>query len=296
MESVKYENSNIKPKLPNKRKNSSRKLIRYFLLYSLLLLIAFLVLSPVIWIVGSSFNPGTSIFSSTLIPKNPTVKHYIKLFTETDYPIWFMNTLKIATINMIVSLVITTLSAFAFSRFRFRGRKQGMMVILILQMFPSILAMTAIYALLTKLNLINTHMGLIIVYATGQIPFNTWLVKGYLDAIPRSLDEAAKIDGATNLAILTKIILPLAKPILVFVALQNFIGPWFDFIFPQLILRSADKKTLAMGLFAWIAERQQNHYTLFAAGAILVAVPITILYTYFQKHIVEGLSAGATKG
>lgn len=280
-----------------KKKNFNfKKIIKYTIIYSLLIFISILILSPVVWIVGSSFNPGKTLFSTTLIPKNPTIQHYIDLFKETDYPIWFKNTLKIATMNMVVSVVITTLTAYALSRFRFKGRKQGMMTILILQMFPSMLALTAIYALLTKLSLINTHLGLIIVYATGQIPFNTWLVKGYFDAIPKSLDEAAKIDGATNLTILLKVILPLAKPILVFVALQNFISPWFDFVFPQLVLRSSDKKTLAMGLFQWVAEKQQNNFTLFAAGAILVAIPITLLYAYFQKHIVEGLSAGATKG
>ncbi len=279
-----------------KKKITLKNVIKYTLIYSLLILISFVILSPVVWIIGSSFNPGSSVFSSTLIPKNPTIQHYIDLFTETEYPLWFLNTLKVATMNMIVSVIITTLTAYAFSRFRFRGRKQGMMTILVLQMFPSILAMTAMYVLLTKLHLINTHIGLVIVYATGQIPFNTWLVKGYLDAIPRSLDEAAKIDGASNITILTKIIMPLSKPILVFVALQNFVGPWFDFIFPQLVLRGADKKTLAMGLFNWIKDRQANQFTLFAAGAILVAIPITLLYAYFQKHIVEGLSAGATKG
>lgn len=273
-----------------------KNIFKYTLMYSLLLLIGIIILSPVVWIVGSSFNQGSSIFSSTLIPKNPTIKHYVALLTDTSYPIWFFNTLKIATMNMVLSVIITTTTAYVFSRFRFKGRKKGMMTILILQMFPSMLAMTAIYVLLDKINLLNTHLGLVIVYATGQIPFNTWLVKGYLDAIPRSLDEAAKIDGASNITILTKVILPLAKPMLVFIALQNFVGPWFDFVFPQLILRSADKKTLAMGLFEWIADRQANQFTLFAAGAILVAVPITILYAYFQKHIVAGLSAGATKG
>lgn len=279
-----------------KKKLKFENIVKYTILYSLLIFISIIILAPVVWIIGSSFNPGKSLFSTTLIPKNPTIKHYIDLLMETDYPIWFKNTLKIATINMIVSVIITTLSAYAFSRFRFKGRKQGMMTILILQMFPSMLALTAIYVVLTKLSLINTHTGLIIVYATGQIPFNTWLVKGYFDAIPKSLDEAAKIDGASNLIILRQIILPIAKPILVFVALQNFIGPWFDFVFPQLVLRSSDKKTLAMGLFQWVAEKESNQFTLFAAGAILVAIPITLLYAYFQKYIVEGLSAGATKG
>jgi arabinogalactan oligomer/maltooligosaccharide transport system permease protein len=184
----------------------------------------------------------------------------------------------------------------AFSRFKFKGKKLTMMTILILQMFPSMLAMMALYVILNKFGLLNTHFGLVIVYATGQIPFNTWLVKGYLDGIPKSLDEAARIDGASNLTIVTQVVLPLAKPILVFVALQNFIGPWFDFVLPQVILRSQDKWTLALGLFRWVADRAQNNFTMFAAGAVLVTIPITILWAVFQKHIVEGLAAGANKG
>jgi len=156
--------------------------------------------------------------------------------------------------------------------------------------------MTAIFILLSKLGLLNSHWGLILVYAGGQIPYNTWLCKGYFDGIPRSLDEAAKIDGASNMTIFIKIILPLARAIITLVALTNFMGPWFDFIFPQIILKSANKKTLAMGLFEWVQKQQNTQFTRFAAGAILVAIPITLLFVYLQKHIVEGLSSGATKG
>nr|WP_201786587.1 sugar ABC transporter permease [Clostridium tepidiprofundi] len=271
-------------------------LIQKIVLYVLLISISIIIITPVIWIILSSFNSGTSLFSSTLIPKHPTLIHYKELFTQTDFPIWYKNTLKIATINMIISVILTTLSAYAFSRFRFIGRKFGLMALMILQMFPGFLAMTAIYILLMKMHLLNTHWGLILVYAGGQIPYNTWLCKGYYDGIPRSLDEAARIDGASNLTIFAKIIFPLAKPIITLVALTNFMGPWFDFIFPQIILRSADKKTLAMGLFEWIQKQQNTEFTRFAAGAILVAIPITLLFVFLQKYIVEGLAAGATKG
>lgn len=264
--------------------------------YALLVFISIIIIMPVLWIVLASFNSGTSLFSSTLIPKNPTLIHYQNLFTKTQFPIWYMNTLKIATINMIVSVILTTMSAYVFSRFKFRGRRSALMTMMILQMFPSFLAMTAIYIMITKIGLMNTHWGLILVYAGGQIPYNTWLCKGYFDGIPHSLDEAAKIDGASNLTIFTKVIMPLAKPIVVFVALTNFMGPWFDFIFPQIILRRAESKTVAMGLFEWVQKQQNTNFTMFAAGAILVAVPITILFVFLQKHIVEGLSQGAVKG
>ena len=279
-----------------KRKIRLNDVISKALIYLLLISISIVVITPVIWIVGSSFNPGTSLYSSTLIPKNPTFQHYIDLFTETEYLTWYLNTLKIATFNMIISVCITSITAYAFARFKFKGKKPAMMTVLLLQMFPSILTMVAVYIILMKLNLLNTHAGLILVYASGQIPYNTWLVKGYFGGIPMSLDEAAKIDGASNMTIFTKIILPLARPIIVLVALTNFMGPWFDFIFPRLILRHQEKWTLALGLFNWVTEMQNEQFTRFAAGAILVAVPITLLFVFLQKHIVEGLSSGATKG
>lgn len=282
--------------IENKKKFSVQRLLKMIPVYTLLILISVLILAPVVWIVGSSLNPGTSLFSSSIIPKEPTLQHYRDLFTETDYKIWYLNTLKIATINMILSVILTTLTAYVFSRFRFKGRKFTIVAMLILQMFPAFMSMTAIYVLLYRLNLLNTHLGLILVYASGQIPYNTWLCKGYFEGIPKSLDEAAKIDGASNMTIFRKIIIPLAKPIITFVAISNFIGPWFDFVFPQLILRTSDKKTLALGLFEWIQKNQNTYFTRFAAGSILVAIPITVLFMFLQKYIVEGLSSGATKG
>ncbi|OJN79403.1 sugar ABC transporter permease, partial [Escherichia coli] len=197
--------------------------------------------------------------------------------------------------NMLISLVVVTMTAYVFSRYRFRGKRNTLMSILVLQMFPAFLSMTAIYILLSKANLIDTYTGLLLVYVTGSLPFMTWLVKGYFDAIPTSLDEAAKIDGAGHLTIFIQIILPLAKPILVFVGLVSFTGPWMDFILPTLVLRSEDKMTLAIGIFSWIASNSAENYTLFAAGALLVAVPITLLFVFTQKHITTGLVSGAVK-
>lgn len=279
-------------------KTKGNKISRYItkvILYAILLFLTVIVLAPVIWIIGSSLNPGNSLYGSTLIPKNPSFIHYKELFTKTDFARWYFNTLKIATINMILSVIFTTLTAYVFSRFKFKGKKIGLVSMLILQMFPSFLSMTAIYVLLMQIGLLNTHLGLILVYAGGQIPYNAWLVKGYFDGIPRSLDEAARIDGASNITIFRKIILPIARPIITFIALTQFTAPWMDYILPRLILRSADKKTLAMALYEMVTGQQNTKFTMFAAGAILVAIPITLLFIYLQKHIVEGLAAGATK-
>lgn len=277
-------------------KHRTSNLLEKVFVYFLLTLAALIVIIPVFWIVLSSLQEGNSLFSSTFIPNKITFSHYVDLFKKTDFPLWYWNTFKIAVVNMLISLVITTLTAYVFSRYNFRGKKATMISVLVLQMFPSFLAMTAIFILLSKLNLLDTYTGLILVYTAGQIPYNSWLVKGYFDGIPKTLDEAARVDGADHLTIFLKVIMPLAKPILVLVAITNFMGPWFDFIFPYLVLRSQEKRTLAMGIFDWVQKGANDNFTMFASGAILVAVPITILFLILQKHIVKGLSAGAVKG
>ncbi|MFS0637889.1 sugar ABC transporter permease [Mesobacillus foraminis] len=266
------------------------------LIYAVLILTTVVILYPVMWIVSGSLNPGDSLFTTRFIPESISFVHYQYLFNETDYPLWYWNTFKIAFWNMILSTILVVTAAYAFSRFRFPGRKQGLMAMLILQMFPSFMGMIAIYILLLQVNLLDNHWGLILVYAGGSIPFGAWLVKGYFDGIPRSLEEAAKIDGASDVKIFYKIMMPLSKPILVFIAVTNFIGPWMDFIFARLVLRSDEKKTLAVGLFEMITGRANTEFTNFAAGAVLVAVPITILFFIFQDHLVNGLKAGANKG
>lgn len=264
-------------------------------IYIMLIFMALVVLIPIIWIVGSSFNQQSSLLSATAFPEHPTIAHYIELVKETKFLNWYANTLKIAVINMALSVILTSLTAYVFSRFKFKGKKTGLLSILILQMFPSFMGMMATYNILWQLNLLNTHFGLILTYAAGQIPYNTWLVKGYLSSISRSLDDAARLDGASNLRIFRQIILPLMKPILIFVALNQFISPWMDFIFPRMILSSPEKKTLAIGLYDLINSNTNNQFTTFAAGAVLVAVPITILYVCLQKYLIQGVAAGANK-
>ena len=288
--------SNSASNLPARRKKfSARDVFATFGVYALLIFMALLVLTPIVWIIGASFNPMSSLLSATAFPENPTVLHYVKLIKETKFVYWYANTLKIALINMAISVVLTSMTSYVFSRFRFKGKRAGLLSILILQMFPSFMGMMATYNILWQLNLLDTHFGLILTYAAGQVPYNTWLVKGYLSNIPSSLDEAAKLDGASNLRIFTQIVLPLMKPILIFVALSQFITPWMDFIFPRMILSSPEKKTLAIGLYDMINANTNNNFTTFAAGAILVAVPITILYVCLQKYLIQGVTAGANK-
>ncbi|EGA65217.1 sugar ABC transporter permease [Vibrio brasiliensis] len=265
------------------------------LVYLFLLTNALLVLGPVIWTVLASFKPGSNMFSSSFSGWSFSLEHYVALFQDTPYLQWYLNTFALATANMLISLVVVTMTAYVFSRYRFKGKRNVLMGVLVLQMFPAFLSMTAIYILLSKLNMIDTYAGLLFVYVAGSLPFMTWLVKGYFDAIPTSLDEAAKIDGAGHMTIFIEIILPLARPILVFVALVSFTGPWMDFILPTLILRSEEKMTLAIGIFSWITSNSAENFTLFAAGSLLVAIPITLLFVATQKHITTGLVSGAVK-
>lgn len=274
---------------------NTAQVIKTTLIYIILVLTTFVVLYPIIFVIIGSLNPGQTLFAAKLIPKRLTLLHYDRLFVEKDYLLWYANTLKIAFFTMILSTLLIVMTAYSFSRFRFAGRRQSLMAMLVLQMFPSFMGLIAIYILLLQLNLLDSHWGLIFVYAGGSIPFGAWLCKGYFDGLPRSLEEAAKIDGATHTTIFMRIILPLSLPIVVFIAVTNFIGPWMDFILARLIIRSNDKKTLAIGLYEMVTGQQNTEFTTFAAGAVLVAVPITILFIILQRHMVEGLRAGANK-
>ncbi|WP_195575345.1 sugar ABC transporter permease [Paenibacillus sp. 1001270B_150601_E10] len=270
--------------------------VRLILSYLLLILIALSVFYPTFWILMSSIRPGTSIYSETLIPTNPTIEHYISLFTSEQYQYgrWYLNTLKIATFNMIFGVILVVMTAYALSRFRFYGRKNLMSGMLVLGMFPGFMSMIAIYILLMQLNLLDTHLALILVYSAGA-PLGAFVVKGFFDTIPKSLEESARIDGATHWTVFVRIMLPLSKPMITYIGLMTFAGAWGDFIFARLVLRTKEKWTLAIGLWDMVNNASTN-FTMFAAGAVLIAIPIALLYLFLQRFLVEGLTAGASKG
>jgi len=204
--------------------------IRLTLSYLVLLSAIAIVIYPILWVIGSSFNPGNTLSSSTIIPKNATLAHYKELFAETDYLIWYWNTLKICFITMVLSVIFIGLTAYAFSRYKFIGRKNGLLLFLILQMIPQFVAILAIYILAYQVGLLDTHFALILVYVGGLIPMNTYLAKNYYDTIPKELDESARIDGAGHFRIFWQIIRPLSKPILAVIPLFSFISPFADLI------------------------------------------------------------------
>lgn len=213
----------------------------------------------------------------------------------TNYKRWYLNTLLIACMNTIFTVIICTTSGYIFSRFQFTGRKQLLSGMIVLQMFPSFIGMVATYAILNKLNALDTLWGLVLVYAAGSIPFNSQLMKGYFDTMPKDIAEAAYIDGASPLTAYVRVILPAAKPQIVFLTLTSFTGPWMDYIFPRMVLRSDNMKTLAVGLYEMISGRSNDNFTMFAAGAILVAVPFAILFLSGQKSLLQSLAGTSGK-
>lgn len=274
------------------------KIFRLTITYFIIAIMAVVIIYPLVWVFGASLTPGTSISSFNIIPENPTWDHYKKLFNpeESLYLKWYWNTLKVSLIAMAASVITISLMAYSFSRYRFVGRKNGLITFLILQMIPNFAALIAIFVLANVTGLINTHLGLILIYIGGAIPMNTWLMKGYLDSIPKELDESARMDGAGHFRIFWQIIMPLAKPMLAVVAVFSFITPFTDFILAKVLLRQPEQYTLAVGLYELVSRQYGSEFTLFAAGSILIAVPIAILFLSLQKYFVSGLTAGGTKG
>ena len=208
-----------------------------------------------------------------------------------NYPKWFANTLVIAIGSCVLGTLLTILTAYTMSRFQFRARKTIMKTTMVLGMFPSFMGMTAVYLLMTQFNLINRLWGLILIYAAGA-PLGYLTQKGFFDTIPRAIDEAARIDGATSLQVFLKINLPLSRPMLVYTALTSFTWSWSDFILPKLLLKEKDLYTVAVGLMSL----DETEFARFAAGSVFIAVPIVILYFTLVRNMMAGMAAGAVKG
>jgi arabinogalactan oligomer/maltooligosaccharide transport system permease protein len=276
----------------------AKKSLSLTLSYVVLFILTIVAIYPALWVVLGSIRPGKSLYSKTMFPTSFTLDHYYELFTSKSYMFgtWYMNTLKVSILSTLIGITLTLLTSYAVSRFRFKGRKMALSTLLILGMFPGFMSMIAIYLLLKEFNMLDTHLALILVYAAGAPLGGTFIAKGFLDTIPRSLDEAAKIDGAGNFKIFTSIILPLSRPMLTYLGLTQFVGPWVDFIFARMVLRSKDNWTVAVGLYDMVSTNTNSNFTLFAAGAVLIAVPITILFMFLQRLLVEGLTSGASKG
>jgi arabinogalactan oligomer/maltooligosaccharide transport system permease protein len=259
---------------------------------------------PIIWMISASLNPTGSLATQTLIPKNAGFGNYRELMGSIEFPFWrwFWNSIKISSITSVLSLSITTIAAYAFSRFRFRGRVTMLKALLLINAFPSLLALVATFLMISQLGDVitplglNSHASLILVYLGGAMGINIWLMKGFLDTIPRDIDESAMVEGASDWQIFTQLILPLLRPILIVISILSYIGTYGDFVLARVLLKTTEQYTLMVGLQIFTSARFDQRWGVFAAGALIGALPIMIIYLALQDQIVGGLTQGAVKG
>jgi arabinogalactan oligomer/maltooligosaccharide transport system permease protein len=271
-------------------------------------------LFPVVYIVSASFNADDTLSAATLIPRKVTLDNFTELFTNnkenargtpttaSHYARWLLNTLIVAGLTSLFTVMLGAIAAYAFSRFRFKGRRMGLMALLLIQMFPALLLVVAIYLIVLHLGDVfprvglNTLAGLILVYLGGVLGINTWLMKGFFDSIPSELDESARVDGATPGQTFWGVILPLAAPVLAVIALLSFIGTINEYVIASVLLQTADKWTLPVGMFSYVNDQYAQHWGPFAAGVLIAAIPVVILFMSLQRFIVHGLTQGSVKG
>jgi arabinogalactan oligomer/maltooligosaccharide transport system permease protein len=282
------------------------------ILYILLIILSIIWLFPIVWLILTSFRVESTGPAGYFIPREWGFKNYINLFTNEQIPYlkWFTNTLIVAIFTSLISTLIVLLTSYTFSRLRFKGRKGIMKFLMILGMFPGFMSMIAIYFILQWIGLIpssstqerlpvsNYLISLILVNTSGAA-MGYLVSKGFFDTISKSIDEAAEIDGANKAQIFWHIILPLSRPILIYTALTSFMGPWGDYIFVATITRGrTDAWTIARGLYNMLNGQGMiaDYYTTFAAGAVLISIPITLLFIWMQKYYVSGVTGGAVKG
>ena len=281
--------------MQSKRKSTQKENISLWLSRIVIWIVLIMVLFPALWIVMASFSKGDSFFMTSLVPKQLSVENYVSLFRETDFALWVFNSLKLCLIVAVIQLVLTSLSAYAFSRLRFPGRTKGLMALLVLQVFPNSMALAGYYVLIYKFGLADNFLAIILVLAAGSA-FNIWLLKSYMDGIPKELDEAAFVDGAGRFTTFFRIVLPLATPELVVIFLFSFIGTYSEYVISSVFLQSPGNFTLAIGLQSFITNQFAAHWTLFAAAAVLASLPIMLIFMMLQKYIQNGLTAGGVKG
>ena len=282
------------------RSMSKHKRMKDIASYAALIVLSVIWLIPIFWVVMTSFREEPGSYTSYFFPKSLTMNNYVKLLTDNTqfyFMKWFGNTLFVAVCSCVISTFFVLAVSYTMSRMRFKMRKPLMNIAMILGMFPGFMSMIAVYYILKGLGITQSLLALIMVYSGGA-GLGFFVAKGFFDTLPKALDEAALIDGATRLQIFTKITIPLSKPIIVYTVLTSFLGPWMDFIFASVIMGdNYDNYTVALGLFKML-EREfiNDYYTQFAAGCVLVSIPIAALFISMQKYYVEGVSGGAVKG
>lgn len=286
------------PFLHDQRK---RRIVGDVLSHALLILLSVIWILPIVWVVLESFNKNAGPYNETFFPTEYTFDNYVQLFTDKhvlDFPRMFLHTLIIAIVVCLINVFFVLCVAFCMSRLRFRFRKTFMNVVLILGMFPGIMSVVVIYFILKSLGLTQgwgVTVALILVYSAGA-GAGFYVMKGYMDTIPMELDEAAYLDGCTRWQVFTKITIPICKPMLVYQALTAFLGPWLDFVMAKAICRTQENYTVALGLYQMLSREYLNDwFAKFAAAAVIISIPIVILFIVMQRYYQEAMS-GAVKG
>ena len=274
-----------------------RRLIKQFIVVSLLIVVVVVLLFPFLWMLSTSLKPPEEVFTPRprWIPLNPTLRNFVNILGETPFPRYFLNSVVVAFVTMLLALVVTVFAGYALSRYRFRGKRAFSLWLLVSQMFPPMLLVIPIFILMLKLGLYNTYASLIITYGTFALPFSTWMLKAYFDTVPLDLEEAAMVDGCTRLQALARVVLPLAAPGIVTVALFVFILAWQEYMFALTLTRTTDMRTLPVGISLFLGEYRVLWGSLMA-GSVVVTAPVILLFSYLQRYIVQGLTLGAVKG
>ena len=262
------------------------------------LALCFVTLIPILYALSVSLNANNSLLTTdfSFLPKDFTLANYKAVFTEKPVLLWFKNSVFIAICTVTIALSVSIPAAYAFSRMRFRGRKTLLNLLILLNAFPSLLSMFAIYKLMNPLGLIDTRLGLIIVYTGTMAVFGLWNMKGYFDTIPYDIEEAARIDGASELQIIRRIVIPLAKPSIIVTAVMVLIYVWNEYIYAVTFMTGSNNYTLATGLYSLQAGEMSGSWPVFAAASLVISLPVLIIFLYVQRHMVSGLTSGGVKG
>ena len=280
------------------KRKKIKNTIKLTALHITFIMICLVCLVPILYALSLSFSGSSSALSSDfhLIPQDFTWKNYQAVFTEKPFLMWLKNSVILSIGTMILAMGFAVSAAYAVSRYRFKGRRGLMMTLLMLNAFPQILSMFAIFRLFKTMNLLNSRIGLILVYAGSMCIFAIWNMKGYFDTIPEEIEEAAKIDGAGDFRIMAKIVLPLARPAIIVTAVMVLIFVWNEYLFATTIMLNAQTYTLAGALYQLHASDYSRSWPLFTAAAVMVSVPILVIFFCIQKYMVSGLTAGGVKG
>lgn len=265
--------------------------------YAILVVITIVTVYPIVQIFGISLRPSNQLYSTSLriIPENATLAAYRTVLFEKDFFTWLRNSVIVAIAVSVFGVTLASTSGYAFSRFRFRGRKTGLVTILVTQMFPATMLLLPLYVIMKRLGLIDTLLGIIIAYTATALPFCIWTMKGYYETIPRDLEEAAIIDGTTHLGAFLRVTLPLSAPALVITALFSFMTGWSEFIVARVIINRQSLYTLPLGLES-LSSTFQTEWANYAAGSIIVCIPVVVLFLLLSRFLISGLTLGGVKG